>query len=260
MLVRKLLFPNVIELNFQAGHVIGCNVYLVFDADEWILIDVGYEESVEELIELIRELDFPLSKCKTLVATHADVDHGQGLAAAKQLLKTTVSAHPRAAKLLACGDKLRTFAEIEAQNINLDMPIVETENIVDEGSVIEVGKLKLEVWSTPGHADSQLAFRMGDLLFSGDNIFRDGCVGAIDAHHGSDIQAFVRSLQRIRASDVKWLLPSHGPIFRKENALLDKTIARLQGYLHMADFGTCAIDWPLMDQWEEEIAQGRMPE
>ena len=80
MLVRKLLFPNVIELNFQAGHVIGCNVYLVFDADEWILIDVGYEESVDELIELIRELDFPLSKCKTLVATHADVDHEIGRA------------------------------------------------------------------------------------------------------------------------------------------------------------------------------------
>lgn len=260
MLDRKIIFPNVIELNFQAGHVIGCNVYLVFDQDEWILIDIGYEESVDEIIELIRELDFPLMKCKTLVATHADVDHGQGLALAKQVLKTTVSAHPKAAKLLAVGDKLRTFAEIEAQNIHLEMPAVETENVIDEGSVIEVGNLKIEVWSTPGHADSQLAFRMGDLLFSGDNIYRDGCVGAIDAHHGSDIAAFVRSLQRIRNSDVQWLLPSHGPIFRKDNSQLDATIARLQSYLHMADFGTCAIDWPLMDQWEEEIALGRLPE
>ena len=42
MLDRKPIFPNVIELNFQAGHVIGCNVYLVFDQDEWILIDIGY--------------------------------------------------------------------------------------------------------------------------------------------------------------------------------------------------------------------------
>ncbi len=260
MLVRKLLFPNVIELNFQAGHVIGCNVYLVFDNDEWTLIDIGYEESVEEIIELVRELDFPLSKCKTLIATHADVDHGQGLAAAKQQLKTTVTAHPKAAKLLAVGDKLRTFAEIEAQNIHLEMPPVETENIVDEGSIVEVGSLRLEVWSTPGHADSQLAFRMGNLLFSGDNIYRDGCVGAIDAHHGSDISAFVRSLQRIRDSDVEWLLPSHGPIFRKDNAMLDKTITRVKSYLHMADFGTCAIDWPLMDQWEEEIAQGKLPQ
>ena len=195
-----------------------------------------------------------------MVATHADVDHGQGLALAKQMLKTTVSAHPKAAKLLEAGDKLRTFAEIEAQGIHLDMPIVETECVIDEGSVIELGGLSIEVWSTPGHADSQLAFRMGNLLFSGDNIYRDGCVGAIDAHHGSDIPAFIRSLQRIRNSDVEWLLPSHGPIFRKDNAMLDKTLARLQEYLHMADFGTCAIDWPLMDQWEEEIASGKMPE
>ena len=25
----------------------------------------------------------------------------------------------------------------------------------------------------------------------------------------------------------------------------------------MADFGTCAIDWPLMDEWEREIAEGK---
>ena len=260
MLERKPIFPNVIELNFQAGHVIGCNVYLVFDDSEWILVDIGYEESVEEIVELIRELDFPLSKCKTLVATHADVDHGQGFAMAKQMLKTTLSAHPKAAKLLQEGDKLQTFAEIEAQDIHLNMPAVDTDHMIDEGSVIEVGNLKLEVWSTPGHADSQLAFRMGNLLFAGDNIYRDGCVGAIDAHHGSDIPAFIRSLQRIRNSDLEWLLPSHGPIFRKDDQMLDKTIDRLKTYLHMADFGTCAIDWPLMDEWEEEIAQGKLPE
>ena len=260
MLERKILFPGVIELNFQAGHMIGCNVYLVFDGQEWVLIDIGFEESVEEIIELIRELDFPLSKCKCLIATHADVDHGQGFSKAKKRLRTQVAAHPRAAKLLETGDKLRTFAEIEAQDIHLDMPKVEVDQIIDEGSIIEVGDLKLEVWSTPGHADSQLAFRMGNLLFSGDNIYRDGCVGAIDAHHGSDIPAFIRSLQRIRNSDVEWLLPSHGPMFRKDNDMLDGVIKRLEGYLHMADFGTCAIDWPLMDQWEEEIASGKPPE
>ena len=80
-------------------------------------------------------------------------------------------------------------------------------------------------------------------------------MGAIDAHHGSDIQAFIRSLKRIRDSDVEWLLPSHGPIFRKDNALLESTIERSNGYLHMADFGTCAVDWPLMDEWDEELAQ-----
>ncbi len=257
MLERKPVFPNVIEMNYQAGHVLGCNVYLVHDQSEWILIDIGYEDTVDEIVELIRQLDFPLSQCKTLIATHADVDHIQGLAKAKQLLRASVSAHPLAAEPLRTGDRLMTFAEIKPQKIDMAMPPVEVETLIDDGDKIKVGNLELEVWLTPGHTDSQLSFRFGNLLFSGDNIYRDGCVGAIDAHHGSDIPAFVKSLKRIRESNVEWLLPSHGPIFRKDDELLDKTIARVEAYSHMADFGTCAIDWPLMDEWEREIAEGK---
>ena len=259
MLERKTLFPNVLEMNFQSGHLLGCNVYLVFDQNEWALIDIGYEDTVDEIIELIRQMDFPLSRCKTLIATHADVDHIQGLSKAKQLLRTSVTAHASTAAVLAAGDKLRTFAQIEAQGIDLDMPPVDVEHVVEDGDMVTIGSLQLEVWLTPGHTDGQLSFRMGDLLFSGDNIYRDGCVGAIDAHHGSDLPDFIRSLRRIRDSDVQWLLPSHGPMFRKDNDLLDQTIARIEGYCHMADFGTCATDWPLMDQWEKEIAEGTLP-
>lgn len=259
MLQRKPVFPNVIEMNFQAGHVLGCNVYLVYDQNEWLLIDIGYDETVEEIVDLIREMDFPLSHCTTLIATHADVDHTQGLAKAKQLLRATVTAHSKAAKPLESGDKLKTFAEIEAQGIHMSMPPVKIDYLIEDGDRMRVGNLELEVWLTPGHTDSQLSFRMGNLLFSGDNIYRDGCVGAIDAHHGSNLEDFVRSLRRIRDSDVEWLLPSHGPIFRKNNSLLDRTICRIESYLHMADFGTCAIDWPLMDEWEREVAEGKLP-
>lgn len=259
MLERKYIFPNVIELNVQAGHLIGCNVYLVHDGEEWTLIDVGYEETVDEMVDLIRDIDFGLSKCTTLIATHADVDHCQGLAKLKQILKTTVTSHERAASLLESGDRLKTFAEIEAQGIHEEMPPVKVEHHVSDGDIIKVGNLELEVWSTPGHADSQLAFRLGNLLFSGDNIYRDGGVGAIDAHHGSDIPAFIQSLTRIRDSSVEWLLPSHGPYFRKDKGMIDRVIERLNGYLHLSDFGTCAIDWPLMEQWEREIAEGRLP-
>ena len=260
MIERKLVFPNVIELNLQAGQVLGCNVYIVFDQNDWLLIDIGYDETVDEIVELIRQIDFPLSKCGTLVATHADVDHVQGLAKAKQLLRTTVTAHPLAALPLESGDKLKTFAQIEAQDINMEMPPVKVDHLVNDGDSIEVGGLKLVVWHTPGHTDSQLSFQLKNLLFSGDNIFRDGCVGAIDAHHGSNIPQFIKSLERIRDSAVEWLLPSHGPIFRKNNDQINQTIDRLKGYQHMADFGTCAVDWPLEEQWEREVAEGKLPE
>ena len=260
MLDRKPIFPGIIELNFQAGEVFGCNVYLVYDANEWVLIDIGYEETVDDFVDIIRQLDFPLSQCKTLIATHADVDHIQGLAKLKQAFKTTVTAHPNAVKPLETGDTLLTLAEIEAQDLKLPMPAVKIEHQVNDGDIIPVGSMELEVWHTPGHTDSQLAFRIGDVLLSGDNIYRDGCIGAIDAHHGSDIGAFVKSLERIRDSDVQWLAPSHGPIFRNDPDLLNRTIDRVKGYLQMADFGTLAENWPLMDEWDNEVAEGRLPD
>ncbi|MFK7821653.1 MAG: MBL fold metallo-hydrolase, partial [Planctomycetaceae bacterium] len=59
---------------------------------------------------------------------------------------------------------------------------------------------------------------------------------------------------------VKWLLPAHGPIFRNDSALLQNTIDRLDGYQRMADFGTCATDWPLLEQWDSELAKGFNPD
>jgi len=55
------------------------------------------------------------------------------------------------------------------------------------------------------------------------------------------------------------LLPSHGPPFRHDKKLIQKTIDRLTQYQHMADFGTCAVDWPLLDDWEADVVAGRMP-
>ncbi|MFM8415505.1 MAG: MBL fold metallo-hydrolase, partial [Planctomycetota bacterium] len=220
MIERRPLFPGVIEMNHQAGWRIGCNVYLVYDDRDWALIDIGYEESVDEIVELIRQLDFPFSQCRALIATHADVDHIQGLAKAKTILKAPVLAHPLAVEPLEKGDRIKTFAEIAAQDVHMPMPPVPVDRTIEDGDVVEVGGRRLEVWHTPGHTDSQLAFRMGEILFSGDNIYRDGSVGAIDAHHGSDIPEFIASLERIAASDVAWLLPSHGPIFAKDDRLL----------------------------------------
>jgi glyoxylase-like metal-dependent hydrolase (beta-lactamase superfamily II) len=257
---RRELFPHVIEINHQARRRLGCCVYLVFDERDWMLIDIGYEDTVGEIVDMIRRLDFSLAHCKYLVATHADVDHIQGLKKAKEMLPSASTVgHPETKRLLIEGDRVRTYAEISAQQISIDLPPIELERTIDEGDRLELGGLSLEVWHTPGHTHGQLSFRLGDLLFSGDNIYRDGCVGNIDAHHGSDIPAFIKSLERIRDSDVKWLLPSHGPIFRNDRRLLASTIDRLKGYQHMADFGTCAVDWPLLDEWDAELARGEVP-
>ncbi len=257
-LQRRYLFPGVIELNVQARRMLGVNIYLIDGGSEFALIDVGFLDELGEVLELIRQMDYPLSACKMILATHADADHIQGLAEARKILKCEVMAHPASVAPIEQGDEIATFARIDAQQIAIPMPRCKIDRTVDEGDVLEVGQRRLNVWSTPGHTPGQLAFRMGDLLFSGDNIFRDGSVGAIDAHHGSHLPDYIASLKRIRDCDAAYLLPSHGPFFRRDPQLIDRTIVRLESYLHLADFGTCAVDWPLLDEWEEELVTGKV--
>ena len=260
MLARKYLFPHVIEMNYQAGRRLGVNVYLIDGGSEFLLIDVGYLETIDEIVDLIRRMDFNLSTCKMLIATHADADHIQGIARARELFKTQIAAHPLTVEPLETGDEVMTYASIKAQNFSIPMPKCKVDLLLNDGDVINVGDLKLQVWHTPGHTAGQLAFKLGKLLFCGDNIYKDSCVGVIDAHHGSDIPEFLKSLKRIRTDDSEFLLPSHGPVFRRDNKIVQKAIDRLTQYQYMADFGTCAIGWPLLDEWEADVQAGKMPD
>ena len=256
---RKYLFPHVIELNYQAARRLGVNIYLIDGGDEWVLIDTGFEDTVGEVIDLIRQMDFNLTRCKLIVATHADADHIQGLKAAKDRLKAPVGAHPKSIGPLEKADPIQTYASIAAQGIDIPLTPCKIDQELNDGDTLPVGVLKLAIWHTPGHTPGQISLKMGNLLFSGDNIYKDGCVGVIDAHHGSNLPDFISSLKRILADDSEFLLPSHGPPFKRDRKLIQKTIDRLQGYQHMADFGTCATDWPLLDEWEKEVLAGKMP-
>ena len=260
MLPRRYLFPNVIEMNYQAGRRLGVNVYLIDGGSEFLLIDIGFLDTVDEIVELIRRMDFSLSSCKMVIATHADADHIQGVARAKELMRTKVAAHPASVEPIESGDEIMTYATIKAQGIEIPMPKCKVDVLLNEGDKIKVGNVELEVWHTPGHTAGQLSFKMGKLLFSGDNIYKDSCVGVIDAHHGSNIPDFLNSLKRILHDDAEFLLPSHGPVFHRDNKIVQKAIDRLTQYQYMADFGTCAIGWPLLDEWEADVIAGKLPE
>src|SRR3989440_5002783 len=139
MLARKYLFPNVIEMNYQAGRRLGVNVYLIDGGSEFLLIDIGYLETVDEIIDLIRGMDFNLSTCKMIIATHADADHIQGLARARELMKTKAAAHPLSVPPLESGDEIMTYASIKAQGFEIPMPRCKVELLLNEGDVLKLG-------------------------------------------------------------------------------------------------------------------------
>ena len=119
MVARRYVFPGVIEMNYQSRRRMGVNVYLIDGGSEYALIDVGFLDELKDVLELIRQLGFSLSACKMIIATHADVDHTQGLARARDILKCEVVAHPKSVEPIEKGDEVLTYARIEAQGIHI---------------------------------------------------------------------------------------------------------------------------------------------
>src|SRR3954470_18678229 len=103
MVERRYIFPGVIEMNVQARRRLGVNIYLIDGGFEYALIDVGFLDELGDVLELIRQMDFSLSACQLILATHADADHTQGLARARDVLKCPVYAHPKSVAPLEQG-------------------------------------------------------------------------------------------------------------------------------------------------------------
>jgi hypothetical protein len=125
------------------------------------------------------------SACSGLIATHADVDHIQGLAKAKAILKAPVLAHPKAVASLESGDRIKTFAEIDAQNVHLEMPKVTVDREIRDGDTVvadAVGRIE--------HADTALAAHLERAVL---RRLEAGCAApvAIDAEHHGDVVTLV---------------------------------------------------------------------
>ena len=150
MIERRYVFPGVIEMNYQAKRRMGVNIYLIDGGSEYALIDVGFLDELADVLELIRQMDFSLSACKLIIATHADVDHTQGLTRARDVLKCEVAAHPKSVAAIEEGDEVFTYARIDAQGIHIPMPRCKVDRVINEGDLLQIGDKTLEVWSTPG--------------------------------------------------------------------------------------------------------------
>jgi len=86
------------------------------------------------------------------------------------------------------------------------------DEILEDESVIEVGRLRLHTLHTPGHTDGSMCFKLegAPVLFSGDTLFPGGA-GATQ-YEGGDFDAIIESIDRrlftLPADTL--VLPGHG--------------------------------------------------
>jgi glyoxylase-like metal-dependent hydrolase (beta-lactamase superfamily II) len=99
------------------------------------------------------------------------------------------------------------------------------DRVVADGEAVLPDGRALRAIHTPGHRFDHLSFLLEDAgaLFAGDHVAGRGTV--VIAPPEGDLLDYMTSLQRLRALDLRLILPGHGPVIDDPVALLDYYIA-----------------------------------
>ena len=170
----KLLFNMVytLDLNFL-GYPQSIAAYLVETSEGPLLIETGPYSTFEVLKNEIKRCGFELDEIKHVFLSHIHLDHaGAAWALAEQ--GATIYLHPFGETHLAHPEKLMESAKrIYQEDMDrlwgqmLPIPMDQLRSTVHLEEII-IGNLCLQALHTPGHAKHHIAWKMDDLIFSGD--------------------------------------------------------------------------------------------
>lgn len=151
------------------------------------LIDPGDE--AEQLWQALQEHDMQL---KAIINTHGHFDHSGGDRELQALSGAPLYIHRADEPLLA-----RVAATAD--------------HLLDDGNMIEIGQLQLQVLHTPGHTPGSICLLLEEILFSGDTLFNLS-IGRSDLA-GGDYDALMQSLKEkiLPLDDELEFFCGHGP-------------------------------------------------
>lgn len=148
----------------------------VLKSEKVALVDAGPSTSVGNLISGLRELNIDLTNVCYIFITHIHIDHVGGIAKAiSEMPNATVVVHKEGGPHLVEPTKLWRASQQALGELALEYGPIEPVHqgrilVAHEGMVFDLGGMKIEVVSTPGHASHHLSFldRDNGRLFAGD--------------------------------------------------------------------------------------------
>lgn len=168
MEIRRIYIPSVYT-----------NCYVLADetTGRAAVIDPG-DDITSQLRKLLDQEGWTL---EAVYLTHGHFDHVGGVAALRGAFPT-VPVYLHSADMGSSDPLLPTagLGELTAWQ---------------EGDVLSLGELSVEVLHTPGHTPGSVTLRCGDVLFTGDTLFAGSC-GRTD-FPGGDGLAMLASLKRL---------------------------------------------------------------
>ena len=163
----------------------GTNSYLVWaeGSKNAVLIDSGL--STHPILDFLQSEELSL---EAVLLTHAHPDHIAGVAEVDEATGADVYLHsieievvrgiPPAMLAMLGIDELKIPPEFKP---------------LEDGQVLELAGLRIEVRHTPGHSAGSVSFLIADCLFDGDLVFR-GSIGRTD-FPGGDFDTLMQSVR-----------------------------------------------------------------
>lgn len=190
------------KLYMKPVGAIGTNCYIVADdSGVCAVIDPGAQG--EKLIAFLKERDL---SPEYILLTHGHYDHIGGV-------RAILEAFPEAKLAIGKEDAEQLYDPEKSLAAAHGFPngnyVMKADELLSEGDTVTVGDTVFTVIDTPGHTKGCVTYRCGDLLFTGDALFR-GSVGRTDLYGGSypTLMASVRKLAALEG-DFR-VLPGHG--------------------------------------------------
>jgi len=183
------------------------NGYLVGRGGEVVVIDPGHEteQAARMLLDYVKSIGSP--KIRDILLTHAHADHYGGVPLLKEATGAQLKAHPKALEQLRSAK-----------------PLIQLDEAIDEGTILEISGLKIQVVYAPGHSWSQVNYLLldGMVLFSGDNVLGAG-TAAVGGDDG-DMVTYLETLKKLQSLNSRVICPGHGPMIENPSKKLEEYI------------------------------------
>lgn len=209
-----------LDLNYQNTPQ-SIAAYLIFGPGGPVLVETGPGSTLPALLNHLKQQGLTPNDIKHVLVTHIHFDHA-GAAGWWAQQGAQIYVHPFGAKHLIDPAKLIASAtRIYGDKMDTlwgDILPAPAENVtmIYDNDTVNVAGLSFNVLETPGHARHHHAYRLGDVLFTGDaagiKIPGSPLVGLPAPPPEFDREAWQATIERLRVLDVHTIYPTHfGP-------------------------------------------------
>jgi len=227
----RQIAPNEILDNFffvQRGYLNGN--HFVYRSDEPVLIDTAYAVDFHETERLIKGLGVSVSQVRLIINTHCHCDHVGGNKPIQDRSSCDVAMHKIGKYFIDTRDDWATWWRY----FNQEADFFRCTSALEDGNTISVGPHRFKVIYTPGHAADGIVLYHADekILISSDTLWENDMAALTVRIEGSRACfSMLESMDKLEQLDVKIAYPGHGRPFTDVTDAIDRTRARLRGFL-----------------------------